>query len=200
MFYLSGGCYLYTGTLNTHQRSMVKTVIAGHFHSSGNPSYIQLESCIFLIMPHAPLQSEKDVTKARISFIFTRSVKHIWQKPGLRFPGISIYLRLSQAPLVRITSRSHLLQALFRLSLDSKSQTPISILSLFLTGLYISIISSPTSLVNDPQEPDQGGINTPPSLNCDTVHHPQNVPICPYFARPAPRPLRLTSFVVVTSA
>jgi hypothetical protein len=112
-FYLSGGCYLSTGTLNTHQRSLVKTVIAGHFHSSGNPSYIQLESCIFLIMPHAPLQSEKDVTKARISFIFTRSVKHIRQKPDLR---------LSQAPLVRITSRSHLLQALFRLSLDSRAR------------------------------------------------------------------------------
>ena len=112
---------------------------------------------------------EKDVTKASISLIFTRSVKHIWEKPSLRFPGISIYLRLSQSPLVRISSRSHLLQALFRLqepdsdlysclflnglyvsspqvlfttskSLDSKSQTPIS------------FFVSATSPVYDPQE------------------------------------------------
>jgi hypothetical protein len=88
-------------------------------------------------------QPEKGVTKASISFKFTRSVKHIWEQPGLRFPGISQYTSDSHN---RLSSASPLGLISYKPCLDSKSQTPISIFFLFLNGLYVS---SPTSLVYD---------------------------------------------------
>ena len=73
-------------------------------------------------------QPEKGVTKASISFKFTRSVKHIWEQPGLRFPGISPYTSDSHN---RLSSASPLGLISYKPCLDSKSQTPISIFVCF---------------------------------------------------------------------
>ena len=140
----------------------------------------------------------------------------------------------------QLAATSHLRQAVFTTpkSLDSKSQTPISIFFLFLNGLYVS---SPTSLVYDskgltpisiliffdglsfsvsnwplhlisdkpclrPPRAGPGGNRYPTvtELRRSTLkthpfahlkHH-----LISGFLRPAPRPLRLTSFAVITSA
>ena len=127
---------------------------------------------------------------------------------------ISIFISLNGLSFFccQLASTSHLRQALVY---DSKTQTPISI-SISLNGLsfFCCQLASTShlgqALFTTPKS-RTGGNRYPPSLNCDTIHHPQNAPICPlktppnfafsdHFCTTCPRLLRLTSLVVITSA
>ena len=127
---------------------------------------------------------------------------------------ISIFISLNGLSFFccQLASTSHLRQALFTTQ-KPKLRSPFLYL---LMASRFSVANWPLHLISDkpclrPPRAGPGGIDTPPSLNCDTIHHPQNAPICPlktppnfafsdHFCTTCPRLLRLTSLVVITSA